>query len=66
MGIINKRVIEFFDINRFPFKEIFADHLEMSFENLSSLHEHLPDFLPNEVVTVENDQNQNFFDCRQH
>ena len=62
MDIINKRVIESFDTNRFPFKEIFADHLEMSFENLSSLHEHLPDFSPNEVVTVENDQNQKIYD----
>ena len=64
MEIKNQIIKKTFDIKKYNFNDIFLKHLknEFAIDSLEELHKHIPsNLLPNNIVTVENDQHQKIY-----
>ena len=63
MDILNKTIIETYDVKKFNFIEIFLKYFEnYNIKNIENFHKNVPQkLLPNKMVTVENDQDHDIY-----
>ena len=63
MDILNKKIIESYDIEKFNFNDIFLKYFEKyKIKKIENFHNDVPqELLPNNVVTVENDQDHDVY-----
>lgn len=62
VNVKNKIIIKNYDYNKYDFYNFFLNLLKCYTNELDLLHKNLPKkLIPNEVVTVKNDQNLSFY-----